>query len=74
MTWKIGERVLSAMAGGDTTMDLRLPHWPFFGAIWLGLVASLFAIAVRLWLILRSGSDLEEYDGIDDQLLEDQKK
>ena len=74
MTWKIGDRVLSAMAGGDTTMDLRLPHWPFFGAIWLGLVASLFAIAVRLWLILRTGSDLEEYDGIDDQLLEDQKK
>lgn len=74
MTYKIWGRVGSAMGGGDTTMDLRLPHWPFFLAIWAGLIAALFAIAVRLWLIVKSNSDLGEYDGIDEQLLEDQKK
>jgi len=73
MTWKIWERVNAAMGGGDATMDLRLPHWPFFLAIWLGLVAALFATAVRLWQILRHGSDLGEFDGIDERLLEDQK-
>jgi hypothetical protein len=65
---------MSAMNGGDTTMDMRLPHWPFFLAIWLGFVAALFAIAVRIWLIARKGSDLEEFDGIDEKLLEDQKQ
>ena len=74
MVWKIGERVLAAMSGGDATMEMRLPHWPFFLAIWLGLVAALITTAMRLWQILRDGSDLGEFDGIDEQLLEDQKK
>lgn len=74
LTWKIGQRVEAAMNGGDTTMDLRLPHWPFFAAIWLGLVAATFTTALRLWRVLRSGQDLGEFDGIDEKLLEDQKK
>lgn len=74
MTWKIGQRVQAAMGGGDATMDLRLPHWPFFLAIWLGFVAAMFTTAVRLWRIVRHGSDLGEFDGIDERLLEDQKK
>jgi TRAP-type C4-dicarboxylate transport system permease small subunit len=73
MTWKIWGRVMSAMGGGDATMDLRLPHWPFFFAIWLGLVAAVFATGVRLYLVLARGSDLGEFDGIDEQLVEDQK-
>ncbi len=74
LTWKVGQRTLAAMSGGDTTMDLRLPHWPFFVAIWLGILASLFACAARLWRIIRYGTDLGEFDGIDEQLLKDQKK
>lgn len=74
MAWKIGQRVQAAMGGGDATMDLRLPHWPFFLAIWLGMVAAVFATALRLWQILRHGSDLGEFDGIDEALLEDQKQ
>lgn len=73
LTWKIWHRVMSSMRGGDATMDLRLDHWPFFLAIWLGLVAALFATAARLWLVWRKGSDLGEFDGIDEQLIEDQK-
>lgn len=73
MCWKIWGRVNSAMSGGDATMDLRLPHWPFFLAIWVGLMAALFTTLVRLWLIARHGTDLGEFDGIDEELLEDQK-
>ncbi|CUH80747.1 TRAP transporter small permease [Tropicibacter naphthalenivorans] len=74
LVWKIGQRVDAAMGGGDATMDLRLPLWPFFLAIWLGLVAALFTTALRLWRIVRHGTDLGEFDGIDEQLLEEQKK
>jgi TRAP-type C4-dicarboxylate transport system permease small subunit len=74
MTWKIGQRVVAAMNGGDATMDLRLLHWPFFLAIFLGLLAAVLATAARLWRILRDGSDLGEFDGIDEQLLRDQRK
>lgn len=73
MTWKIGERVVDAMSAGDTTMDLRLPHWPFFAALWGGLVAALFATSVRLWRIVRHGTDLGEFDGIDADLIEESK-
>jgi len=74
LTWKIGERLQAAFQGGDVTMDLRLPHWVFFLGIWLGLVAALFTTAVRLWMIVARGRDLGEYDGIDEQLVQDIKK
>ncbi|MGR3745038.1 MAG: TRAP transporter small permease [Pseudooceanicola nanhaiensis] len=71
LTWKIFERLESAFYAGDATMELRLAHWPFILAIWLGIVAALFTTLVRLSLIVRRGSDLGEYDGIDEQLRED---
>jgi len=71
LTFKIWERVYAAMIGGDVTMELRLPHWPFFLAIWLGLAAALYTTIVRLLLIAKQGSDLGEYDGIDPQLMQD---
>lgn len=74
MCWKIWGRVNAAMSGGDATMDLRLPHWPFFLAIWLGLMAALVTTALRLWRIVTRGSELGEFDGIDEQLLGDQQK
>jgi TRAP-type C4-dicarboxylate transport system permease small subunit len=74
LTWKIWERVQAAMSGGDATMELRLAHWPFFLGIWLGIVAAVFTTIVRLWLIVREGRDLGEYDGIDEHLLQDIRK
>lgn len=71
LTWKIFERVESAFFAGDATMELRLAHWPFILAIWLGILAALFTTLVRLWLVVRHGRDLGEYDGIDEQLRED---
>ncbi|MFV0243554.1 MAG: TRAP transporter small permease [Qingshengfaniella sp.] len=71
LTWKIWERVLGAMASGEATMETRLPHWPFFLAIWLGLVAALFTTAVRLWLISARNAELGEFDSIEEQLNRD---
>lgn len=70
LAWKIGERTLSAYTGGDATMELRLPHWPFFLSIWLGIVASVFTVAVRLWKVVKWGQDLGEFDSIEDHLPE----
>lgn len=75
LVWKIGERLQSAFASGDVTMDMRLPHWAFFLGIWLGLVAALFTTVVRLWLIAVQGRGLGEFESVDDLLLrEDESK
>ena len=73
LVWKIGERVQAAMGGGDATMDMRLPLWPFFLAIWLGLAAAAVTTAMRLWRIVRHGTDLGEFDGIDERLRDQTK-
>lgn len=73
LAWKIAERVFDAYSGGDVTMDLRLPHWPFFAVIWFGIAAALFTTAYRVWLIVMHGDDLQEYDAIDPKLLEESK-
>ncbi|WP_158968224.1 TRAP transporter small permease [Chachezhania sediminis] len=65
MTWKIWERTMDAMGGGDATMELRLAHWPFFLGICLGLLAALFTTALRLWLIVTRGTDLGEFESIE---------
>lgn len=69
LTWKIWERTMAAMGSGDTTMELRLDHWPFFLGIWLGLLAALFTTAIRLWLIAARGRDLTEFESIEPDLI-----
>lgn len=65
LTWKILERVLGAYASGDSTFELRLPHWPFFAALWLGLVAALFTTTVRLYRVIAKGHDLDEFEAVE---------
>ena len=69
LVWKIGERVVSQFPGGESTMDLRLPHWPFLGAIVLGLIAALIMTLIRIWRIWRHGENLEAYEQIDEDHL-----
>ncbi len=54
LAWKLGDRLESAFASHEATMDLRLPVWPWLGMIWLGVVASVVTIAARILLMLRS--------------------
>ncbi|WP_353476238.1 TRAP transporter small permease (plasmid) [Salipiger sp. H15] len=62
LVWKMGARVLSQLGGGEVTMDLRIPHWPFLAAILLGLIAALFTTTLRLWRIWRHGEGLEGHE------------
>jgi TRAP-type mannitol/chloroaromatic compound transport system permease small subunit len=53
LAWKLGDRLASAFASHEATMDLRLPVWPWLAVIWLGVLASVFTIAARIVLMLR---------------------
>jgi TRAP-type C4-dicarboxylate transport system permease small subunit len=66
LVWKMFGRVVNAYYGGDATMDLRLPHWPFLAAIWLGLVAALIATLWRLWLVVMRRQELAEFEDIEE--------
>lgn len=66
LTWKLGGRVLSQMPGGETTMDLRLPQWPFLAFVVAGLVMAVVTTLIRLWLVLRHGESLEPHETLKD--------
>ncbi len=53
LAWKLADRLESAFASHEATMDLRLPVWPWLAVIWLGVVASVFTISARIVLLLR---------------------
>jgi TRAP-type C4-dicarboxylate transport system permease small subunit len=53
LAWKLADRLASAFASHEATMDLRLPVWPWLAVIWLGALASAFTIAARIVLMLR---------------------
>lgn len=60
--WKISGRVMSQWPRGETTMDLRLPHWPFLMAIIVGLGMALITTAARLWRVLAHNEGLESHE------------
>ena len=62
LIWKIGGRVLSQIPGGESTMDLRLPHWPFLTAMLFGLALALVTTLIRLWRVGRHGEGLEPHE------------
>lgn len=58
LVWKVLDGTLSAMRSNQLTYDLRLPIWPFYGLIWLGILASLFSVAIKVWRIATGSEDL----------------
>jgi TRAP-type C4-dicarboxylate transport system permease small subunit len=58
MTWKIFERVLSAMRSNESTFDLRLAVWPILLLIWVGAATSVLTITVRIYLLITGRGDL----------------
>ncbi|MBD3896779.1 TRAP transporter small permease [Halomonas sp. ML-15] len=54
LAWVLFGRVETILNAGQTTSDLQLPLWPFYGLAWLGVVAaSLLALARLVLLIWR---------------------
>lgn len=62
LAWKLGERVLNAAASNESTMDLRLPFWPFMALAWAGVAVSVLAILARIALIVSGRASLEHHD------------
>lgn len=71
--WKISGRVLSQWPRGETTMDLRLPHWPFLIAIILGLAMALITTAARIWRLVFLDEGLEPHENTPDDELDGPK-
>ena len=46
--------VLSAQASNQTTFDLQLPLWPFYGVAWLGIALAVLLLFVRIFRPLDS--------------------
>jgi C4-dicarboxylate transporter, DctQ subunit len=62
MTWKIFERVLSAMRSNEATFDLRILVWPILLLIWIGVATSMVTISVRIYLLIVGKGELESSD------------
>jgi TRAP-type C4-dicarboxylate transport system permease small subunit len=64
LIWKIGGRVAAQFPGGEATMDLRIPHWPFLALLVAGLVMAAIMTLIRLWRVLKFGEGLEEHEAL----------
>jgi TRAP-type C4-dicarboxylate transport system permease small subunit len=49
LTWKMFDRLESAMRSNESTFDLRLPVWPLMALIWVGTAVSILTVTVRLF-------------------------
>ena len=65
LAWKTSDRMLSAMASGEATFDLRLPVWPFLALIVAGAAVSIVTIAARLLIVATGRGGLEGFDAVD---------
>ncbi|MBB3191923.1 TRAP transporter small permease [Halomonas cerina] len=52
LAWVLFGRVETILHAGQTTSDLQLPLWPFYGAAWLGMVSASVLAVVRLVLLM----------------------
>ncbi|MDQ0314701.1 TRAP transporter small permease [Amorphus orientalis] len=66
LVWKLGGRVVSQFPGGEKTMDLRLPHWPFLSLLVAGFVMAIAMTLIRMWRMLVRGESLEPHETLTD--------
>ena len=59
LTWKMFDRVESAMRSHEATFDLRISVWPLMGVIWAGTAATVVTVLMRLYLIATGRGELE---------------
>lgn len=62
LTWKMFDRVTSAARSGETTMDMRIPAWPFLTLIWVGVAVAVLATLARLILVATGRGTLDHYE------------
>lgn len=52
--WSMADKVLDTAASGETTYDLHLVVWPFYGLAWLGIAGAVLLLVVRFVRQLRT--------------------
>lgn len=57
LSWKMLDRVASAWRSNEATFDLRIPVWPFLALIWLGVLAAIVTVSVRLVFLVTDRVD-----------------
>jgi TRAP-type C4-dicarboxylate transport system permease small subunit len=55
-TFKFGDTFRS----GETTFDMHLPLWMFYGLAWLGLFAGALLLALRVWRLIAHPESVAE--------------
>ena len=65
VAYRLAFPMLNAARNGEVTMELRLPLWPFFAVIWLGVVVSIVTVFTRLVLVATGRGNLDEFDAVD---------
>ncbi len=51
-TWMFTFKVGDTFRSGETTFDVHLPLWTFYGLAWLGLFAGALLLALRVWRLI----------------------
>ena len=59
LTWKMFERVESAMRSNEATFDLRISVWPLMALIWARTAVTIITVLVRLYLVATGRGELE---------------
>lgn len=62
LTWKMFDRVESAMRSNEATFDLRISVWPLMSIIWAGTAATIMTVVMRLYLIATGRGELDPSD------------
>jgi TRAP-type C4-dicarboxylate transport system permease small subunit len=46
--WTMAGKVVDTAGSGETTYDLHLPIWPFYGLAWLGIAFAVLMLIARI--------------------------
>jgi TRAP-type C4-dicarboxylate transport system permease small subunit len=50
--WMFTVKLGDTLRSGETTFDVHLPLWAFYGLAWLGLCAGALLLALRVWRLI----------------------
>ncbi|MDJ0932773.1 hypothetical protein [Breoghania sp.] len=65
--WVMLSRMESYYSSAQVTSDLRMPVWPFFALMWLGVAVPVLTVFLRIVLmVIDPRRGLDHYERLDD--------
>jgi TRAP-type C4-dicarboxylate transport system permease small subunit len=55
--WSMLDKVADTARSGETTYDLHMPIWPFYGLAWLGIACAVLMLVARIARQLQNSGD-----------------